>query len=140
MAAPLTVSTEGAATFGGAHEASIVVSTAAVCPFAGMTRRRTAYGRGSAGVKVAGFEARVVKVLAGTDDHANVYVVANRGGHSAGSESAEKNAPLAGDAVTVQGSIGLAPPACVALTRAMIGLAPQASLANVVFFDPTWFH
>ena len=77
---------------------------------------------------------------ASTDDQANVYAGANREGHFVGSESSEKCAPVAGNAVNVHGSIGNAPAVCVAAAVAEIGLAPQASLAKSCDLVPRWFH
>ena len=125
-AAPLTCATVGVSTVGAAHVALTVVSAVPLWPLAD-TNTWIAYDFESAGVNVAGFVVVDENAVdrASTEDHANLYIGANRAGHLSGSESSEKCVPEAGHAVSAHGSIGNAPPACVVAAIAAIGAAPQ---------------
>jgi hypothetical protein len=129
---PFTCNTVGALTVGAAQVAFTVVFALPLWPLA-ETTALMAYDFDCEGLNVVGFvvvEANAVDA-ASTDDQANVYVRENRAGHFAGSESSEKCVPLAGDALKVHESIGLAPVPWVAAAVAVIGFAPHVSAVNV---------
>ena len=124
-AAPLTLTTVGVLTTGAEQVAFTVASAVPLWPFPETTTWMP-YDFGSAGVKVVGLvEVDDNALASASEDHANVYVGANRAGHFDRSESAEKCDPVAGDAVSVHGSIGIAPVACVVPIIAVMGAAPQ---------------
>src|SRR5690349_9951271 len=90
-------------------------------------------------MNVVGLLLSVLNVASGVlafADQANVYAAGlKRTGQVDGSESAEKNEPV-GTAVSVHGSIGLAPAAWAAAIVALIGDAPQPPEVRSEIFDP----
>src|SRR5205823_13308586 len=110
---PVTWASTGVLTVGSLQVASTVWSAVALWPFPDTTRRMP-YDCGSAGVNVVGLvdvEEKAGWAGTGLTDQANAYVGANRAGHFEGSESSEKCGPTVDTAVSVQSSIGRAPPA-----------------------------